>query len=83
MYGTELLDDLRVYSVKDLVEMGYGSRTTVWRMMKSDPEFPAVKLPNGSVKIPRYALREYLKKHEMNGILDTYDEMEMEEKIAC
>lgn len=76
MYGTEKLDDLRVYSIKDLIAMGYGSRTSIWRMMDNDENFPAVKLPNGRVKIPRYMLREYLEGLGKASMLENYDQRE-------
>ena len=73
MLDCNVIDDMRCYSINDLVDMGYGSRTSIWRIMNRDHDFPAVKLPNGRIVIPRYKLREYLESKSMGNMLDSYD----------
>ena len=62
MMLTDLQDYKQYLSVQDLVALGVGSRTTIWRMIKRG-EITAIKTETGRVLIPRDALALYLHSH--------------------
>jgi len=55
-----MLDKSLFLSAKDLIEMGFGSKTTVYRLMNS-PGFPAIKI-GGRVFVTKKAFNLWLKK---------------------
>lgn len=53
----------KFYTIAELVEAGFGSRTTIWTLIKKD-NLPAYKI-GGRVLIPRAAFEDYLAIHRI------------------
>lgn len=51
-------DNRSFYTINDLIAMGFGSRSTIYRRIKNDG-LPAVKV-GGSVLIPKAAFEDYI-----------------------
>ena len=54
------------FTIADLTEAGYGSRTTIWREI-NEGYLPAVKLPSGRVLIPRDEFFAYIRSNTVNS----------------
>ena len=55
----------KFYTINDLVEMGFASRVTVWKRIKSG-ELPAIRVGR-SVRIPADAFDKYCESLRVSG----------------
>ena len=58
--------DKKYYTIKECVEMGLGSRTTLWRRIHVDGTLPAIKI-GGRVLIPADGLERYVAECRVAG----------------
>ena len=63
-----LSENRRFYTIRELIEAGYGSRSTVYRHAKAGL-LPAIKLPSGKVIVPKAEFEEYMAKHRLDLVM--------------
>ena len=56
-------NQLRIFRYRDLRNLGYGSRQTIWRQVRSG-KFPAPVDIGGRPGWPEYVIKEYITRNE-------------------